>query len=322
MDPTVSVWSELESYLPAIFPRSVKKNTLNEVVVDFKLCNSVSSHGGCLFLIRLLKTGNKYAVGKTLRTVRPDTLTILNKLRFFEYLGFPYHSDDTPSDQQLSLAFDSNSTPFSLYHREPKSRSHFPILRIAFSGASNRRDAADDFIGMLAKQLNPYAHAYNLHAQHLLLIIWEIARNAADHSASDAYFGLDVYQYHDGTADLVFAFGDLGVGLFENVCRYNERFAQRSRFKERGLCEVYNWALSLGTTTRPTSDVNHGFGMSLISKGAKAIDLALSVFDAQSCGSLGNLSDLTIRELRHSFRDVGFRVGFSYYGRLKMLPAP
>ncbi|MBL0151945.1 MAG: hypothetical protein IPP93_00015 [Chitinophagaceae bacterium] len=147
-------------------------------------------------------------------------------------------------------------------------------------------------------------------------ILHEIAKNSADHTEQNAFFGLDI-NIKDENLVVKFSLGDLGVGINQNVRSVlKDDESYKLKDKHLAVTDSYNYALSMGFTSKPYSMVNRGIGMSTIFDLSKQINMKLSVFDAKSRGLLSNAKNISHVELRKVFYNVGFSVGFYYYGEL------
>jgi hypothetical protein len=156
---------------------------------------------------------------------------------------------------------------------------------------------------------------YLFHHTQLVWILIEMAKNSADHTDNDAYFGMDVTV--SPTRDqmmLTFAFGDLGVGIKQHIQNYYSKTLKK-RIPHFSIYEAYYVAVQPGFSTG-AGGVNKGVGMSLILEGAKGMNLSLSVFDAKSRGLLNCLNGRSHSEIRRVFLDLDTKVGFYYFGKL------
>jgi hypothetical protein len=148
------------------------------------------------------------------------------------------------------------------------------------------------------------------------MLIHEIAKNSADHAHHDALFGLDILPFTANMCRLTFAFGDLGIGIKNNVqAHLLSPFSTRS--KHMSLYETYLWAIAPGNSSAKHNGINKGQGMSLIIDAANSLNISLSIFDANSRGLLnevGNVDNLSHASARRAFHNIGHDVGFFYYG--------
>jgi len=92
----------------------------------------------------------------------------------------------------------------------------------------------------------------------------------------------------------------------------------KEKEKHLALTDSYHYALQVGTTTKPNSKMNKGIGMSTIFNLSKQIEFNLSVYDAESRGFLSYAVTNSHVELRKIFYNIGFKVGFYYYGEIEI----
>lgn len=313
MKPTkVKAWPELIDYLPSL---PALRETRMEggagkapVDVDFGSVRSVSSTGLTMFLLRLLRLlGDRNAAGIKMDCA-PDIKEKLEKLGAVQLLGAM--AGNIQSELGLASA-GSRSAPT---HAEP----HFslPVYRLCFEAGTDRRKVVNRFLPWLATQLEPLENVFEFESNGLVMLLNEIAKNAADHAATDAMFGFDVMPSTQNTSRLTFAFGDLGIGIKRHIEEHLPSEI-KSRQPHMSLYEAYRLAIKPGYSSNPDTTLNKGHGMSIIITCAIDLSLHLSVFDASSRGLLNSLERLdqpTHSGLRRIFHHVGREVGFCYYG--------
>ncbi len=201
---------------------------------------------------------------------------------------------------------------------KPSNSSLLPIYHIEFSKYKDRRNGVADFEDWLETNLIRLKEDYNIKVNKLILILVEMAKNSANHTEEDAFFGIDIIEEADDIT-IQFSFGDLGVGINRTI---RPILATMDRYKGKedhlAITDSYQFALQLGFTSKPASKINRGIGMSSIFGVSKQIGLSLSVFDAESRGILTNADEPTHNDLRKVFYSAGFSVGFYYYGVLKV----
>lgn len=318
MKPTqIRAWPEMEDYFPSLSKltdgASDKGNAASPpaaVMVDFSGVRRISSTGTTVFLLRLLRFMLKRPAPEIREECSPDvraSLVQLGAVDLIERLtGGVQH--------QLPLRDDSS-------HQQRFGNAagiHFPIYHLEFNSSPNRRRVLNQFTRWVAVQLQQFEKEHSFQANGLAMILNEIAKNSADHSEQDGLFGADLLPAANGFSRLTFAFGDLGTGIKRHIEDHLPN-ALESRRAHMSLYEAYRLALSPGFTTQRASGVNKGFGMSIIVEAANAIDLHLSVFDAQSRGMLNIVESLeapTHSAVRRIFHNIGHDVGFFYFGEL------
>jgi hypothetical protein len=149
-------------------------------------------------------------------------------------------------------------------------------------------------------------------------MLTEMAKNSADHTPDNAYFGLDIVE-KNSTFGLKFSFGDLGIGVNQSIRNFiKEDSAFNEKEKHLALTDAYHYALQIGNTTKRNS-LNKGIGMASIYELSRQMCFTLSVYDANSRGLLSCANNITHTELRKVFFDVGFKVGFHYHGEINFI---
>jgi len=313
----IKIWPELTSYLPAIIPFDrIDEGKTNPIDIDFSNVLEVESSSLNIILIKLIK--NSFSIENRDWDIKLSNNDKVNR-KLIE-LGFiDMLKKSIPNNklflQPIYLENKIGSNVESLNSSNPHSVS-YPVREINFSKFRDRREAVEDFKDYLVEILKDFYPKYKLKVNKLIQILHEIAKNSADHTEQNAFFGLDI-SIKDGNLVLKFSFGDLGVGINQTV-RSVLRNDETYKLKDRHLAvtDSYNYALSMGFTSKPYSMVNRGIGMSTIFDLSKQINMSLSVFDAKSRGLLSSAKNISHVELRKIFYNVGFSVGFYYYGEL------
>jgi len=311
----IKIWPELTGYLPAIIPFDrMDKAKSNPIDIDFSNLSTIESSSLNLILIKLIKIStfikdrdwdikfSNYAninkiileIGflELLKSVMPTNKLFLST----EYLQKKDFADATiKSDENIKS---------------------YPIYEIDFSKESDRRVSIEKFKDYLVSELQELYPKYKIKVNKLIQVLHEIAKNSADHTDQNAYFGMDICISKEKVV-LKFSFGDLGEGINQNIRRVLENNpSYKDKVKHLAITDSYNFALSMGFTSKPYSLMNRGIGMSTIFDLSKQINLKLSVFDAESRGLLSEAKNISHVELRRVFYNIGFSVGFYYYGEL------
>jgi hypothetical protein len=315
----IKVWPETVHYLPSVQRFAGTVNTMNDIRIDFSDCRQITSTGLTVLLLRLLTLlhgGTGQRRWETDNTENNPIFETVKKLGFFDHLNKYYPNASI-------LAPETNDTgPFQptehtfLYGRNVTS---FPILRLDFTkNKSGRRSEVKSFTKELHKLLLDLEPSNRIQANHLASIFNEMAKNSADHTEGDAFFGMDIINIPEkNSIELHFVLGDLGNGIKQHIQDHLPHNFKEKRGKHWSLYESYYFALKHGYTSTPESPKNKGLGMSIILDGAKGINMSLSVFDADSRGILSSLKDPTHEELRKHFIAFTKDRAFYYYGSVE-----
>lgn len=311
----IKIWPEIQGYLPMIVPWQGVENNESDLFIDFSNCKSVYSSSLTPLLIRIIKLiiQKKNRKWETHNEIISEPFLKIINLNFFNILDY----------YELNTSMFWNKD-FSIYNfQKIKERNittievhSIPIYHINIENYTVRREVLKTFRKEINILLAPYFENYDFNITQLILILNEILKNTADHTSTNAFFGMDVLFTSSQMIEINFAIGDLGVGINMNVKNHLPE-EQLKRYEFWDLTQTYRFALSRGNTTKQDSINNKGMGMSIILDGAKEIGLELSVFDAESRGLLSEIESLTHSELRKNFYNVGRNIGFYYHGKLK-----
>lgn len=312
----IKIWPEIESQVPAIIPLDrVLSNKNNPVDLDFSNTSSINSSGLNLLLLTLLKI---------VRRIRnnpwdfkwpksPVHTKLLSQLNFNKLLvsNVPNHN----LFWQAELERQENREPVTLTLGELSQQS-YPIYEVQLSGHTDRRVGVELFKEYLIKNFFFLHERFDFELAVYIQILSEMAKNSADHTEGNAYFGCDLFE--DKTKlTIKFSFGDLGVGINQRIRHFVKNDpAFKNKARHLAITDSYHYALREGTTTRPNSGINKGIGMSTIFNLSKQLDMSLSVYDAESRGILSNAGNNGHIELRKVFYTIGFKVGFYYFGEI------
>jgi hypothetical protein len=311
----LKIWPEINGYLPALIPFQSIGTRENDLFIDFSNCKRANSSGLNILLmriLRLLKSDNKERSWNFDFQSNKSITSVFEKLNFFQILNF-YNKQ-----KKLFWKFETNEL-FSMPMKIQDSNNiSYPIYIIDFKKSLNdRRDAISTFRSWLYGILEGYVEEFDFNFTQLITILTEMAKNSADHTQDNAFFGFDVEIGEDrNKICLLFSFFDLGVGIKQNIQNHIASPIAEKRKRHWSLAESYYFALQPGKTTKPGSIQNKGIGMSIIVDGAQGAMINLSVFDAMSRGLLSDVFKISHSEIRNIFFNTGRDVGFCYYGEL------
>ena len=312
MKPTkIKAWPELIDFLPslqALTEHGARDLAIRpDIEVDFGAVRAVTSTGLAVFLLRLMRL-----VGDRTAQIRPEIQPGIRQQ--LEHLG---------AFQMLQTMAKSSQNELSLGHAPThpvvfwdNNIANVPLYRLHFDNCEDRRQPVYDFVSWLSLQLTPLLRDYDVVPGALIMLLNEIAKNAADHAHSDALFGFDLSPMNETCARATFAFGDLGIGIKRHI-ELHLPPGLENRAPKWSLYEAYRLALKPGYTSNVTSSINKGHGMSIIVDCAFDLQVHLSIFDAASRGLLNSFErgdKPTHSAVRRIFHNVGHDVGFFYFG--------
>lgn len=317
------IWRECVGYLPAIVPIEdipIKGHGIN---IDFTNCMEVHSSGLAIVLVRLLKklrntTGQVWYLDSSEKN---RSVEIAVKLGLFDIISHKYHQQFDLFSPKVAVIHSAGSKCPIEQEFNGYIMQSYPIYPLRFTSGTTRREANRLFKKWLLDVLEPLGDRYRFHVNQLILILYEMGKNSADHTKDDAFFGMDFMSQND-TYELRFCFADLGEGIKMHVQK-NLPPEITGRACKLGLVEAYYYALKHGYTSNPSSNENKGFGMTAILDGCQGLGIELSVFDARSRGLLTCITDNhSHAQLRKAFYSIGIHTGFYYYGLLKLKRKP
>ncbi len=316
----IKIWPEIDQHYPAIISlERTERNKQNPLDIDLTYTHKVSSSSLAILLINLIKSTSELP-NRSWDILPPKNELIDSEIRNLNFYGILLK---TIPNQNLFWSLDLNSEMFSSPIVEKQDNNwmtkKYPIYELAFSHSQkDRRDVVDKFKKYLIKELYFLQEEFDFDLSIFIQVLVEMAKNSADHTNANAYFGLDIVN-QPSKVILKFSFGDLGSGLNQAIrkfIKYDEGFTEKE--KHLALTDSYHWALQVGTTTKPKSKLNKGIGMSTIFNLSKQLDFNLSVYDAESRGILSFANNITHSELRKIFYATGHKVGFYYYGETEI----
>jgi len=313
----LKIWPEITDYLPALIPFGNIGNRLNDIYIDLSSCHEVNSSGLNILLMRILR------IIKFDKRKRSWISDITNKNQMLlKIIGLNFFNILRDYNKQLSIFSpikkdESYLDPLQQSNPNATIIMSYPLFLIDYKNYDERRNSIRHFREWLYSTLITYYDEYDFNFTQLIAVLTEMAKNSADHTDDNAFFGLDIIiNERDKRLKLLFSFCDLGIGIKRNIQKHLEKKIFEKRDKHWGIAETYYSALQPGITTKPSSIDNKGFGMSIILDGAKGIDLRLSVFDASSRGILSDINERSHSEIRKNFYYLGKDIGFFYYGEI------
>lgn len=315
----IKIWPEIINYYPAFIPfEKVVYSKENPIDLDFSNATEVKSSSLTLILIEILKIIRKSRSMKWIYR-EPENEVTANRVKELGLLALLYQNFATPTlfwDEALNniskgtLVIENNGVKTISY----------PIHEFNFQNKTNeeKRKIVEEFREMLFEKLDFLFEKFTFKIHKLIQVITEMAKNSADHSYENAYFGLDINMLNN-ILEVEFVFGDMGIGINKNVRNAfleNPELDRLERAKHLGLVETYHFALTPGLTTKLNSKINRGIGMTIILDVSKDMGIELSVFDAESRGVLSRIKEIKIDDLRKNFYNLNKEAGFYYYGKL------
>jgi hypothetical protein len=313
----IKLWPELINYQPALSPlQKVNPQKENDLDIDLRNVCEVDTCGTTIALVNLLKIvkslpenkNRKWNLAKPLDNGVNEKLL---KLGFYKILteyinGWQLHADIP------KLHIDSEIIEQT---KEKKTNILFPIKKLEFSKyPADRRLLFEEFKDQLLSELEPIEREYYFQLNNFVVIIGEMAKNIADHTDENGFWGIEYDFFSEQAVTLKFVFGDLGVGILETMSNNKTRNIKSSK-KHLSITDYYHAALSHGVSSKSG---NKGLGMSLILGLSREMNIRLSVFDAKSRGLMHLINRVTHAEIRKIFYNIGNDTGFYYYGEITL----
>lgn len=149
--------------------------------------------------------------------------------------------------------------------------------------------------------------------QQIMVVLLELVKNTLDHSASDAFLGLQIENNK-----FSFNYADTGSGIASSVRKYLNIQAEKmkengeliesaklGRLSEKGaFADFIQWALKPGNSTKIGNGINFGFGLMMITQASKNCGIRLAIRDADTYLVLtqaGGKDDSSIDSVSHAF---------------------
>lgn len=334
-DTRLTLWPEQTAYYPLLTSWTDIKN---KTVLDFSECLGVHSCGlasTLLMTLFIFKVIPKHEVIKEVNLIKlqdnepnlfsnfnidneVDTSTKLESNIQQKIKTIVRNKNDNLMQDCIALNFFSlikdflnedcqreycresnlNSKPIknNYFHLNTES---YPLYRFNFiDQKKDRRDSLLSFCKHWTPIFRQLSTNYAFNWNQVLSILYEIAKNSADHTDDDAYMGIDIIKSKE-SAKICCIIGDLGAGIYEGI-RNSLIEENPLRKGKTGFSEAYRAALKKGFTTKKNKKRNKGFGMSFIVNNSIAVGANTSIFDVKSRLILSSLEPISKREPPHN----------------------
>lgn len=316
----IKIWPEVDEQYPAIISlERIDRSKTNPIDIDLTNSYKISSSGLTILLANLIKITEDLH-NRQWEILFPRDRAInqtISDLNFYSLLVKRVPNQNLFWHQELNRQLNIHAI---ISDAQPQfQQKTYPIYEINFKSHTNdRRKAVDAFKAFLIDELYFLQLQYDFDLSTFIQVLVEMAKNSADHTEANAYFGLDIINTST-KIKIKFAFADLGMGLNQAIRKFiKEDMKFTEKEKHLAITDSYHWALQVGTTTRPNSGLNKGIGMATIFSLCKQLNFVLSVFDAESRGLLSSAESTSHVELRKVFYAIGYKVGFYYYGETEI----
>lgn len=302
-------WPVFTGYSPVLM-RARDSEAAESVMIDLTNCDQIDAVSLAILLMRCLRLERNSPTLMNFIVTTPENKrarVIFRKSNFWNLLYAR-----APNKDLFLSGNRSNGHAASRFQLNNGLVQYvFPIYYLNFSSSTARRTSIDKFEGWLLRVLKRF-NEFDFNINQFAIIVKEIIKNSADHTAGDAAFGLSavIHEYRKQRLSLEFSVSDEGGGVHNNI----KRHLDENRRGHEGFAETYQVALQLGGSTKVGNGVNLGMGMPLIMEGAKRMGMEISLFDARSHAILTKINAPTRDEIRRRFVHVGQNVCFCYYG--------
>lgn len=235
----------------------------------------------------------------------------------YEIIPFPPGLTPPHSDEAACLS------PQMELQQDDQGNYKIPIFRIAFEVADNKRKLLSRFKRELVYKMEEIAKRYQLEPTGIVPLWGEIAKNSADHSQADGFFGLEIAKGEGGRpARLSFVLGDFGMGAYKHIKQYwneSDFFAAYAiAFSKKSTTDLKNYKSAAGSVK------NCGIGMSMILDLSRPFKFNLNLFDGPYKIRLSelfgrvNTSVPSAKVIRQHTDDIPLDYGFFYYGECEV----
>jgi hypothetical protein len=311
----LKAWPEMEGFAPLLTSPSETSTLTSSLFIDFSRCYVIDSCGLTAFLLKIMQYFKR--IHNTDLTWETNSENEVSILRNIIQLGF-----FKPFIQRYYNSLFSDLNSFSLDEQPIKSpvfgatKTSFPIIYIDFTLGDNRRKQIKQLKEKLFCRLLQYNTDFDFKGMQFISILFELAKNSADHSEENAVLGLDIFEAGNAIK-INFLYGDFGLGIKQHIQNYLKDIND-CRWKHLSLTDAYHLACEKGFTSKPFNGINFGTGLSTVIEFSKIMNMRLSVFDASSRGLLSNIDiPSSHRKIRGDFFVYSRNNPFSYFGTLE-----
>lgn len=332
---TIKIWPYLDGLSQAIFPYSNRhlSGDMSMIVnLDFSNVINADSSGLAIALKKLITLFLKDEKSRHFNLVPPknnDINDFLSKTGFYyildSYLHFGNKIDDLFKESPQFILQEGKDVVIN--NELGLVKTSFPLFRLKYNHEDDR-ESLQEFSNWLDDIIfKRLEEKYKIKIDVLFSVLTEIAKNSVDHTEKDAFWGFDIVENpYDGDGKLFFSCSDLGNGIAQTVRDYlsvNPTNQLRADVVKHGsLTDYYKWAFTLGNSTSKNKN-NKGIGMTMIIDGVHELKMDLSFFDARSMMHIPESlfytpNALNHEELRRKAWNTENKVGFYYYGKLKL----
>lgn len=333
---TIKIWPFLDDMSSVIFPysnRYLSDDANLAVNLDFYNVRKVNSSCAAITLKKLVSLVTQNRAKRPFKLIMPEDKFIEKRMQdmgFFSILDSyccfnnSYIGDLFEENQPVII---QKETKLCVDEDFNLKKTSFPIFVLEYN-PNDIREAVDRFEKWLdSNLLKRLDENYHVKTDVLFSVLTEIAKNSQDHTENNAFFGFDLIENKTrGDGEFLFSCSDLGGGIAQTVRGYlktnPQEYLRSDVWRHGSLTDFYKWAFTLGNSTSSKSN-NKGIGMTMIIDGAYELNMDLFFFDARSMMQIPNTlffqeNALNHEELRRKAWNTENKVGFYYYGRLKL----
>jgi len=328
---SIKIWPYLDDISQAIIPYSDKYlnnkwvvnlnfsevQRINSSVIAITLTKLVSILAGKHYSFKLIVPENK-----SVENFLQDSgffAIIGNYLNFSNAIGNLFEKVEIPDirkDTKKRFLFDEKANIRT---------TSFPIFHLKYN-PNDERESVDKFSNWLDNNVLSVLDNYNVKTDILYSVLTEIAKNSQDHTANDAFWGIDIIEnLNTKSGEFLFSCSDMGKGISKTIRKFLRENPQDDlrpdAWKHLSFTDCYKWAFTLGNSSSKKPK-NRGIGMTMIIDGTNNLNMDISIWDAESMMLIPKSlyffpESFNHEELRKKVFNTGNKVGFYYYGRLK-----
>jgi hypothetical protein len=187
------IWPEVTGYLPFLGRFQSQSGNSSQLVLDFSGCKRINSCGLTAVLLKAIYAARQQSLSIAWQAEGQRELSIFPTLRGLDFVRLlePYVErtlfDEVPDNVAREC------TALSQFQFGGREIISFPILHLGLGDdKSDRRGPLRLFKKILIERLTPFESKFAFKLNQFLMILNEIAKNSADHTVADAYFGMDI----------------------------------------------------------------------------------------------------------------------------------
>lgn len=293
----INVLPSLKGNQSLLMALPIRDETGREIHINFSMLREVDSYGVGIFICRLSNIIEKNSI-TIFRCLPPKNEHVKS---VFEELGIEaiiHKIGNNNMSSKIDLFTDIVAHTDIIRFNQEKydSAETFDLFE---TKELDREKIIFTLLTRLGKMLT-HAQLAKISRETIVKILSELCKNTLDHAAARYFFIISSLKFNlDNTVkSFDFFYMDDGVGITHSVRNYLGPLSD-NRIGEKGSAiDFLHRAFTNGFTTKPTSGLNFGRGLTLICDLARGANFKTGFYDAQSYIDLFSFDVLTHSKMR------------------------